>query len=79
MIPTMAKQPPNTPANTFVPLDTLKSSRIDSEPKPIAPKIPANTRPMLPAIKAPTRLPMMPPNTNANHQPVPDGQYGTGP
>jgi hypothetical protein len=77
--PTRAKQPPNTALNTFSPPWVPESSRFDSAPAPTAPNVAAKTRPRLWAMSPPTTLPTMPPNTNANHQPVPAGHVGTGP
>ena len=72
--PTRAKIPPKTPPKIFVPVRALESSTSDSAPNPMAPKIPAKIRAPLPAMNAPIRHPKIPPNTNANHHPVPDGQ-----
>jgi hypothetical protein len=77
--PTSAKQPPKTPANAL--LDACLSKITLSDPNPIALKIPPLMRPTVepPAMNPPMMLPKIPSIRKPIHQPVPDGQYGTGP
>jgi hypothetical protein len=81
MRPIARNTPPKMRPNVLLPCAACESNATVIEPIPIAVKIVGMiSRALDPPLTSPPMTAVMtPPNTNRNHQPVPLGQYGTGP